>query len=106
MSESILRMSQPDSSKKQKDHRKSVQPRYEFKIDKEDLNEDIADITNPLDIFAQFAADEHTQCSDQEVLVRDMSLEEKRQESVARKISLFEKMRNNNPSLFSSLPTK
>ena len=106
MSESILRMSQADSNKKQKDHRKSIQPRYEFKIDKEDLNEDIADITNPLDIFAQFAADEHTQCSDQEVVTREISLEEKRQESVARKISLFEKMKSNDPALFLSLPAR
>ena len=90
-------MSQTDSNKKQKDHRKSIQPRYEFKIDKEDLNEDIADITNPLDAFAQFAADEHTHFSDQ--ASRDSP-------SVARKISLFEKMKTNEVVLSSNPPAK
>ena len=92
-------MSQPDRNRTQKDHRKSIQPRYEFKIDKEDLNEDIADITNPLDAFAQFAADEHTLSTLSDQASSDSP-------AVARRISFFEKMKMNDAMLSSNPPAK
>ena len=39
------------------DNRKSVQPKYAFSVDKDDLNENIDDVVNSFDVFSQFATE-------------------------------------------------